>query len=85
MNTSGHAVEAGKSRLVETVPGEPVLAGGPGNGTLCVFESSAGEQFSVVQTVISEEQEAHLMERLREILGEERICGEDESAHSLQG
>jgi hypothetical protein len=30
-------VEAGKARLVETVPGE--------NGPVCVFESSAGERF----------------------------------------
>jgi hypothetical protein len=34
-------VEAGKARLIETRPGEA--------GTICVFESSAGERFSLAR------------------------------------
>ena len=57
------SVEAGAMRLVETVPGE--------NGVVCVFESSAGEKFSLTRPAMSEEQEAVVVERLREILTEE--------------
>jgi hypothetical protein len=42
--------EAGKARLVETVPGE--------NGPVCVFESSAGERFSLAKPAMTKEQEA---------------------------
>jgi hypothetical protein len=56
-------VEAGKARLIETRPGEA--------GRICVFESSAGERFSLVRPGMSEEQEAEVRERLRGILGEE--------------
>jgi len=55
-------VEAGKARLVETVPGE--------NGPVCLFESSAGERFSLSRPAMTEEQEA-AREMLREILEEE--------------
>jgi hypothetical protein len=62
-------VEAGVMRLVETVTGEPVpwpawrSQDGPGNGTLCVFETAAGDRFSVVRPATSEEQEAIVVER----------------------
>jgi hypothetical protein len=56
-------VEVGKAQLIETTPGE--------GGTICTFESSAGECFSVARPAMSEEVEAWLMERVREILGEE--------------
>ena len=56
-------VEAGKARLVETVPGE--------NGAVCVFEASAGERFSVEKPPMTEEMEATVKEMLREILNEE--------------
>ena len=56
-------VEAGKARLVETVPGE--------NGAVCVFESSAGEQFSLPKPAMTDKMEAGVKEMLREILDEE--------------
>ena len=40
-------VQAGKMLLVEKVPGEPVLADGPGNGVVCVFATTSGDHFSV--------------------------------------
>ncbi len=40
-------VEAGKARLVETVPGE--------SGPVYAFESSAGEQFSLARPVMTAE------------------------------
>jgi hypothetical protein len=55
-------VEAGKARLIETIPSEV--------GTICTFESSAGERFNVAKPAMSEEVGAWLMERVREILGE---------------
>ena len=58
-------VEAGKATLVETRPGDA--------GRICVFESSAGERFSLVRPEMSEEREAQILERLREILGEEGL------------
>jgi len=56
-------VEAGKARLVETVPGD--------NGPVLIFESSAGEQFSLARPTMTAEQEATVKEMLREILDEE--------------
>ena len=38
-------VEAGKARLVETVPGE--------NGPVCEFESSAGERLSLAKPTMT--------------------------------
>jgi hypothetical protein len=58
-------VEAGKVRLVEMVPGE--------NGPVCVFESSAGEQFSLARPAMTAEQEATVKEILREILEDEPL------------
>jgi hypothetical protein len=58
-------VEAGKMRLVETLPGE--------RATVCVFESSAGEVFSVARPMMSREQEAALIEVLRDILRDEDL------------
>jgi hypothetical protein len=58
-------VEAGKARLVETVPGE--------NGPVCVFETVASERFSLAKPPMTEEQEAKVKEMLREILEEESL------------
>jgi hypothetical protein len=65
--------QAGKMRLVEKVPGEPVLADGPGNGTVCVFETTSGDHFSMVEPKMSKESKAALIDVLREILEEEKI------------
>ena len=43
-------VEAGKAKLIETRPGEA--------GTICVFESSAGDVFSLARPAMSAEREA---------------------------
>ncbi len=56
-------VEAGKMRLVDTVPGEM--------SPICVFESSAGETFSVARPPMSQEEEAEVIGVLREILDDE--------------
>jgi hypothetical protein len=56
-------VESGKMRLVETVPGE--------NGPYCVFETIAGDTFSVTKPPIDKEAEAALVEQLRAILDDE--------------
>ena len=53
---------AGKARLVETVPGA--------NGPVCVFESSAGERFSLAKPAMTAEQEATVKAMLRAILEE---------------
>lgn len=58
-------VEAGKMRLVETLPSE--------SGSICVFETVAGDRFSVVKPPISKEDEADLVEQLRDILDEEGL------------
>jgi hypothetical protein len=55
--------EVGKMRLVETIPGE--------SGPYCVFETIAGDTFSVTKPPISKETEAALVERLRVILDDE--------------
>ena len=56
-------VEAGKMRLIDTVPGE--------SGPICTFATAAGEGFSVTKPQLSEAEEAVLIERLRSILDEE--------------
>jgi hypothetical protein len=62
-------VEAGVMRLVEKVPGE--------HGKVCVFAScrdgktTTGERFSLVKPALSRDQEAALIDMLREILEEE--------------
>jgi len=58
-------VEAGVMRLVEKVPGE--------NGEICVFETVAWERFSVTRPALSRDQEAALIDVLREILKEEGL------------
>jgi hypothetical protein len=58
-------VEAGKMQWIETIPGE--------NGALYVFETVAGDRFSVVRPQISQEVEAELIEQLREILNDEGL------------
>jgi hypothetical protein len=58
-------VETGKMRLVETVPGE--------TAAICVFESSAGETFSVTRPPMSQEEEAEVIVVLREILDDEGV------------
>ena len=58
-------VEAGKMRLVEKVPGE--------NGEICVFETVARVKFSVTRPALSRDQEAALIDVLREILKEEGL------------
>ncbi|HET6443393.1 MAG TPA: hypothetical protein VFI27_02345 [candidate division Zixibacteria bacterium] len=56
-------VEAGKMRLVDTVPGEA--------SPISVFESAAGESFSVARPPMSQEEEAEVKAMLREILKDE--------------
>jgi hypothetical protein len=57
-------VQAGKMRLVEKVPGE--------NGVVCVFATTRGDHFRVVQPKISKETKAALIDVLREILEDEQ-------------
>jgi hypothetical protein len=59
-------VEAGKMRLVEKVPGE--------NGEICLFETVARVKFSVTRPDLSRDQEAALIDVLREILKDEGMC-----------
>ena len=56
-------VEAGKMRLVDTVPGEA--------SPISVFESAAGESFSVARPPMSQEEEAEVITVLRDILNDE--------------
>lgn len=56
-------VEAGRMRLVKTLPGE--------SGGVCVFETVAGDVFSLNKPPISKEDEAALIEQLRDILDDE--------------
>ena len=58
-------VEAGVMRLVEKVPGE--------NGEIFVFETVARVKFSVTKPALSRDQEAALIDVLREILKEEGL------------
>jgi hypothetical protein len=55
--------QAGVMRLVEKVPGE--------NGVVCVFATTVGDHFSVTRPAMSREQEAALIDALREILEDE--------------
>lgn len=56
-------VEAGKAKLVKTQPGE--------GGSMCTFETVAGDVFTVLKPPMDEETEATMMETLREILEQE--------------
>ena len=58
-------VETGKMRLVETVPGE--------TSPICIFESIAGEAFSVSRPPLSQEEEAEVIAMLHEILKDEGV------------
>lgn len=53
-------VQAGKMHLVEKVPGE--------NGAVCVFATTSGNHFSVVEPRMSKESRAALIDVLRDIL-----------------
>jgi hypothetical protein len=55
--------QAGKMRLVEMVAGE--------NGTVCVFATTIGDHFSVVEPKMSKESKAAPIDVLRGILAEE--------------
>jgi hypothetical protein len=55
--------QAGVIRLVEKVPGE--------NGVVCVFATTNGDHFGVTRPAMSREQEAALIDVLREILEDE--------------
>jgi len=56
-------VEVGKMRLVEKVPGE--------HGEVCVFETVTWHKFSMVKPALNRDQEAALIDVLREILKDE--------------
>ena len=56
-------VETGKMRPVEKVPGEA--------GKICVFATTRGDHFRVVRPALSRDQEAALIDVLREILKDE--------------
>lgn len=58
-------VEAGKMRLLETLPGE--------SSSICVFESSVGDIFSVQRPPLSHEEEAGMIEVLRDIHKDEGL------------
>lgn len=55
--------EAGVMRLVETFPSDA--------GTICHFETTAGEQVVVTRPPLSREQEGEILVMLREILDED--------------
>ncbi len=48
--------------MVETVPGE--------GGEVCAFETTVGDTFTVTKPQVTKEQEAAVIEMLREILEE---------------
>jgi hypothetical protein len=56
-------VEAGKARLTETQPSEA--------GTMCTFETVAGDVFTLLKPQLSEADEAAIRAELREILGKD--------------
>jgi len=56
-------VEDHKAELVETLPTD--------NGAMCTFRSVAGDVFSVTKPPINGQQEAEIIQQLREILDEE--------------
>ena len=58
-------IESGDMKLVETLPGD--------EGELCYFETSAGEAFTIPRPAITAEQEAGVIETLREILRDEGL------------
>ena len=58
-------VETGKMKLIGTIPGD--------SNQLCLFETAVGEQFSIPRPALSPEQEAGILETLREILEDEDL------------
>ena len=58
-------VEAGDMKLLKSMPGD--------KGELCYFENSAGEAFTIPRPAITVEQEAGVIETLREILRDEGL------------
>jgi hypothetical protein len=58
-------VEAGKARLVKSEPSE--------EGSMCTFETVAGDTFTVLKPPMDARTEAAMMEALREILDEEGL------------
>ena len=56
-------VQAGKARLVETRPGDAP--------PICVFKTVAGDTFSIAKPRMTKEQEAALIDTIRDILEEE--------------
>ena len=58
-------VEAGKMKLVRTLPGETT--------PICLFETSAGDSFAVSRPPLDAEQEAALLEALREIIDDDGL------------
>jgi hypothetical protein len=55
--------QAGVMRLVEKVPSE--------NGVVCVFATTSGDHFGVRRPAMTREQEAELIDTLRDILQDE--------------
>ena len=58
-------IETGGMNLVKTIPGDEKV--------LCYFETSAGDAFTISRPVITQEQEAEVVEVLREILRDEGL------------
>jgi hypothetical protein len=61
--------QAGKMCLPQTILGE--------NGRVCVFETTAGDRFRVVEPKMSKESRAALIDVLREILEEETTVDQE--------
>lgn len=57
-------VEYGQAELIKTEAGE--------NGAMVTFKTTAGDVFTVIKPQITPEQEAAIIEQLREILDDER-------------
>ena len=58
-------VETGGMKLVKTIPGDEKV--------LCYFETTAGDAFTIPRADITPEQEADIVEVLREILRDEDL------------
>ena len=58
-------VESDNMKLVKTLPGD--------ERKICYFETSAGEAFAIPRPAITAEQEADVIETLREILRDEGL------------
>ena len=58
-------VESGSMQLVKMLPSD--------EGELCYFETSAGEAFTIPRLAITAEQEAGVIETLRDILRDEGL------------